>query len=148
MPQNCFLFLLYLLLTASGQDLTSKAVAIFLPIMGFVALNLDHCVANMFLIPFGMMSGADVSVGDFIINMVAVTLGNMIGGAVCVAGAYFYVSPERLAACAQAQALKHQANGECDKSGHDAQSNSPSAPELANQNQRQLVHVANGCASA
>eukprot|EP00620_Florenciella_sp_RCC1587_P014817 CAMPEP_0182575050 /NCGR_PEP_ID=MMETSP1324-20130603/28538_1 /TAXON_ID=236786 /ORGANISM="Florenciella sp., Strain RCC1587" /LENGTH=89 /DNA_ID=CAMNT_0024790551 /DNA_START=1 /DNA_END=270 /DNA_ORIENTATION=+ len=75
----------------NASDVASKAMAVFLPISGFVALGLEHSVANMFMIPFGMLNGADVTVQQFMGNIVPVTLGNIVGGAICVASVYHYV---------------------------------------------------------
>ena len=67
----------------------SKAAAVFFPISGFVAMGLDHSVANMFLIPFGIFCGAEITWADMVMkNLVPVTLGNLVGGAVFVAAAY------------------------------------------------------------
>merc|ERR1719484_485580 len=73
----------------SQKDLISKAAAVFFPISGFVAMGLDHSVANMFLIPFGIFCGAEITWADMVMkNLVPVTLGNLVGGAVFVAAAY------------------------------------------------------------
>jgi len=75
---------------ASGAStLVSKMVAIWFPISAFIALGLEHSVANMFLIPLGMLRGADVSMSSFLLrNLLPVTLGNIVGGAAIVAGMY------------------------------------------------------------
>lgn len=76
-------------MASSTKDVAGKAAAVFFPISGFVALGLDHSVANMFLIPFGMMQGAkDIALSSFIMNIIPVTLGNIIGGALFVGLAY------------------------------------------------------------
>eukprot|EP01036_Dinobryon_divergens_P027781 gene27781-36608_t len=76
-------------MSAGASSLTSKMVAIFFPISAFIALGLEHSVANMFLIPLGILRGAGVSVSDFLLkNLLPVTLGNIFGGAFCVAGLY------------------------------------------------------------
>lgn len=76
-------------MSAGASSLTSKMVAIFFPISAFIALGLEHSVANMFLIPLGILRGAGVSVSDFLLkNLLPVTLGNIVGGAFCVAGLY------------------------------------------------------------
>ena len=71
---------------ASGcTALASKIVAIYFPISAFVALGLDHSVANMFLIPLGMLRGAEISIAQmFSASLIPVTLGNILGGAICV----------------------------------------------------------------
>ncbi len=66
-----------------------KAVAVWFPISAFVALGLEHSVANMFFIPLGIALGANVSVSSFLVaNLLPVTLGNIVGGAVCIAAVY------------------------------------------------------------
>ena len=73
-------------MATSQKDLISKAAAVFFPISGFVAMGLDHSVANMFLIPFGIFCGAEITWADMVMkNLVPVTLGNLVGGAVFVA---------------------------------------------------------------
>ena len=43
--------------------------------------DLQHSVANMFIIPMGMALGADVSVSQFLLNnLLPVTLGNVVAG--------------------------------------------------------------------
>jgi len=79
-------------MSAAHKDLASKAAAVFFPISGFVAMGLDHSVANMFLIPFGMMHGANISMEQFLLgNLLPVTLGNFVGGALFVGLAYHNV---------------------------------------------------------
>ena len=76
-------------MATSADDIASKAAAVWFPISGFVALGLDHSVANMFLIPFGMFLGAEISIADMIFkNIIPVTLGNAVGGALFVALLY------------------------------------------------------------
>jgi len=72
-----------------ARDLAGKAVAIWFPISAFIALGLEHSVANMFIIPLGILSGASVTWKAFLAkNLLPVTLGNIIGGAFFVAGGF------------------------------------------------------------
>ncbi len=72
-------------LALSGHTLLEKALGCFLPVMAFVALGYEHCIANMFFIPAGMLEGASVSTETFITaNLVPATLGNIVGGALFV----------------------------------------------------------------
>ena len=72
-------------LAMSGKRLAEKMLACWLPVMAFVVLGYEHCIANMFFIPLGMMEGADVSTGALILNnLVPATLGNIVGGAIFV----------------------------------------------------------------
>ena len=72
-------------LAMSGRRLSEKMIACWLPVMAFVVLGYEHCIANMFFIPLGMMQGADVSISAFAIdNLIPATLGNIVGGAIFV----------------------------------------------------------------
>ena len=79
----------------AAHTVAGKILAIVFPIAAFVALGFEHCVANMFLIPFGMLvggAGADwVGAWPFLANLLPVTLGNVIGGGVLVAVVYWLV---------------------------------------------------------
>lgn len=77
-------------LTFSARDTTGKILAILWPIAAFVLLGLEHSVANMFLLPLGILAGAEVGWGAAAVNIAWVTLGNVIGGAGGVALAYRY----------------------------------------------------------
>lgn len=74
----------------ASPSIAGKVLAIWLPISCFVALGAEHCVANMFLIPQGMLLGADVSVVQFLGgNILPVTIGNVVGACVFVAGVQY-----------------------------------------------------------
>ena len=76
-------------LASFAKDAAGKMVPIFFCISAFVALGLEHSIANMFIIPLGIFSGAAVSWKAFFLkNLLPVTLGNIIGGAVCVGAAF------------------------------------------------------------
>lgn len=72
-------------LALSGKTLLEKAIGCWIPVMAFVALGFEHCIANMFFIPAGMVNGADVNtVQMFTANLIPATLGNIAGGAILV----------------------------------------------------------------
>jgi formate/nitrite transporter len=75
---------------ASGcSTMIGKMTAVWFPISAFVALGLDHSVANMFIIPLGMMRGAEITIGQFLTkNLIPVTLGNIAGGALACMGPF------------------------------------------------------------
>ncbi|MDO5859295.1 formate/nitrite transporter family protein [Methanobrevibacter sp.] len=79
-------------LANASDDIIGKIVGIWFPIMAFVCIGFEHSVANMFFIPLGMFLGAEgVNWGSIIINnLIPVTIGNIIGGAVFVACIYWY----------------------------------------------------------
>lgn len=60
-----------------------KIVAMWLPVTTFFAQGFEHAVVNLFVIPAGMMLGADVTVGDWWLwNQLPVLAGNAVGGVV------------------------------------------------------------------
>lgn len=73
-------------LAMASSSATGKFVGIVFPISAFVALGFEHSIANLYLIPAGMMVGASGTSLDLIRNIIAVTAGNLVGGAVVAAG--------------------------------------------------------------
>lgn len=83
-------------LALSGRRLTEKLIACQIPVMAFVILGYEHCVANMFFIPLGMMEGASVGISQFLINnLLPATIGNIIGGAVFVGCLHAYIHSKK-----------------------------------------------------
>ena len=95
----------------AGKTLTDKAFIMILPIGLFVSSGFEHSVANMFMIPLGIITAhfsgsefwqaiglnpeqyADLDVYHFIVkNLIPVTLGNIIGGGVCIALYQWYTN--------------------------------------------------------
>lgn len=75
----------------AARSVSDKVLGILLPIAGFVAMGFEHCVANMFFLPMGLVAktfgfGADAAgvaaldVSGILYNLSAVTLGNILGG--------------------------------------------------------------------
>ncbi len=76
----------------AARQVTGKILAIVFPISAFVALGFEHSVANMYLIPLGMIaSGEGVDLAALFANLVPVTLGNIVGGSGLVALTYWLV---------------------------------------------------------
>jgi formate/nitrite transporter len=76
----------------AATDVAGKILAIFFPIMGFVAMGFDHVVANMFFLPAAIFAGAgNLGWGDALNNWLWAGLGNFAGAAIFVAGAYWYL---------------------------------------------------------
>ncbi len=72
----------------AAKDVAGKVVGLFFPIFVFVICGYEHCIANMFYIPAGLMAAArcgmaaeGLSLVGFLHNLLPVTLGNMVGGA-------------------------------------------------------------------
>jgi formate transporter len=97
-------------MTYSARSTTDKILAIFLPIAGFVAAGFEHSIANMYFIPVALFVkyGGDqaffTAIGKtaesyphltwgnfFLVNLLPVTIGNIIGGAVMVGLVYWFV---------------------------------------------------------
>lgn len=73
----------------AAQDVFGKLAAIFFPVMAFVAVGFDHVVANMFIIPFGVMLGAPVTVGHYIVySLIPTIIGNMTSSIVMISFTY------------------------------------------------------------
>ncbi|WP_169306266.1 formate/nitrite transporter family protein [Paracoccus hibiscisoli] len=70
----------------AGHTVTQKIAGLMLPIAAFVAAGLEHSVANMYLLPYAYMlqfvmdQPAVIGLGGVLRNIVAATLGNLIGG--------------------------------------------------------------------
>lgn len=73
----------------AGRTVTDKILAIILPIAAFVAAGFEHCIANMYFIPLGLLLKAQYGTAAaggldwlaFARSLVPVTLGNIVGGA-------------------------------------------------------------------
>ena len=76
----------------ASHRVSGKILSIIFPISAFVALGFEHSVANMYLIPVGMLaSGNTIDVTALLANLIPVTLGNVVGGGVFVALVYWLV---------------------------------------------------------
>lgn len=91
-----------------AKDMVGKIFAIFFPIWLFITSGFEHSIANMYYIPAGILAKANPSWvaeahltptalanlnwGSFIVNnLLPVTLGNIVGGSIFVAGIYWFV---------------------------------------------------------
>jgi formate transporter len=75
-------------LAYASEDIGGKILAIWFPIMGFVAIGFQHVVANMFIIPAAIFSGHFGWI-DYFLNFIPVFIGNTIGGSLFVGAAYW-----------------------------------------------------------
>ncbi len=92
-------------LAFGAHTTTDKIMAILFPITAFVAAGFEHSIANMYFIPIGLfiqqfdpafvtglgLELPNLTVGGFLSNLIPVTIGNIIGGGVMVAGVYWFV---------------------------------------------------------
>ena len=102
-------------LTYGAHTTTDKILAIIPPIAAFVAAGFEHSVANMYFISIGLLVKSDddfvagldpetapdlagLNWGSFFLdNLLPVTIGNVIGGALMVGAVYWlvYLRPKR-----------------------------------------------------
>ncbi|MFB5284608.1 formate/nitrite transporter family protein [Peribacillus sp. Hz7] len=75
-------------LSYGSEEMSGKILAIWFPIMAFVAIGFQHVVANMFIIPAAIFAG-HFSWMDFLRNFIPVFLGNAVGGSIFVSLAYW-----------------------------------------------------------
>jgi formate/nitrite transporter len=76
----------------AADDIGGKVLAIFFPIMAFVAIGFDHVVANMFFLPAAIFAHVPgIGWDDAINNWIFAFLGNLLGAAIFVSGIYFYL---------------------------------------------------------
>lgn len=75
-------------MAVSARTAMGMILAILWPVSAFVALGLEHSIANLFLIPAGMLAGAEIGMGALMANVLPVIAGNIIGGAGGVALVY------------------------------------------------------------
>lgn len=96
-------------MTFSARSTLDKIAVIIFPITAFVAAGFEHSVANMYFIPYGLLIKSfdpaytaqfaekvanlqNLTWGNFFLNnLIPVTIGNIIGGAVLVAAVYWSI---------------------------------------------------------
>lgn len=100
------------LMASASKDAVGKIFGCFFPIWAFVIAGYEHCVANMYYIPAGIIAAADPAfaqkamelygytaedlamlnpVNMIVNNLIPVTIGSIIGGMLFVAVPYVYL---------------------------------------------------------
>ncbi len=95
----------------SARNVADKIISLVFPVAGFIASGFEHCVANMYFIPMGLvlkrnpevvaaaekMAGKTLDLsqltwtGFFVNNQIPVVLGNMVGGVILVGIAFWLI---------------------------------------------------------
>jgi formate/nitrite transporter len=79
-------------MSLAGRSVVDKLVAVLFPVAAFVAAGFEHSIANMYLIPLGLMlqaqAGQAVDAWGLARNLLPVIAGNIVGGSVLVALVY------------------------------------------------------------
>ncbi len=78
-------------LAMGGHSVTDKILAVIFPITAFVAIGLEHSIANWFFLPWGiaLAGGQTIPLDGAARNLAFVTAGNIVGGTLLVAGVYW-----------------------------------------------------------
>lgn len=79
------------------KEETAKLIMIFWCLFAFITAGFEHSVANMTLLSIALLvpHPASVSLSGMAANLIPVTLGNIIGGAIFIGAAYWYSVSER-----------------------------------------------------
>lgn len=106
------------LMAACAKDITGKLLAAFFTILLFVTAGFEHCVANMYYITAGLLAKMNstyvglaveqygytseqlesLNVANYLLgNLVPVTIGNILGGVLCIGLPLFYLNREKAA---------------------------------------------------
>ena len=103
-----FLVCIAVWMAFAAKDVAGKIIGLYMPVMMFVLIGFEHSIANMCYIPLGLFALSDpaylgaaaeagiditnLTWGNFFVsNLLPVTLGNIVGGAVCVGLIYWLV---------------------------------------------------------
>ncbi|PKG56413.1 MULTISPECIES: formate transporter FocA [unclassified Shewanella] len=97
-------------MTFASKDALTKAILLMLPVAMFVSSGFEHSIANLFMVPLGIVIAqfsdpswfealnvtqsqfADLTINHFIINnLIPVTLGNIVGGGLFVGLGYWLI---------------------------------------------------------
>lgn len=84
----CMAVFLYI----ASEDIISKILSVYLPVLTFIASGYEHSVANMFFFSISAFEGTSASYGTFVWkNLIPSTIGNLIGGGIFVGGLCYYL---------------------------------------------------------
>lgn len=75
-----------------SKSTAGKIIAMWLPITTFFGQGFEHAVVNMFVIPTGILLGADVTIIDWWLwNQIPVTIGNLVSGFLFTGLALYFI---------------------------------------------------------
>lgn len=96
-----------------ARSTADKVLVIVPPVAAFVAAGFEHSIANLYLLPYGLLikawaapafwtaigqSAGDypaLAIGAALHNVVVATIGNLVGGSLMVGGVYWFVHLRR-----------------------------------------------------
>lgn len=80
----------------TAKSVIGKIVAMWLPILIFFAQGFEHAVVNMFVIPAGMILGADITMGEWWLwNQLPVLVGNLVSGFLFTGFAIYFTHKQK-----------------------------------------------------
>lgn len=86
------------IMSLSSTSTIGKIAAMWMPILLFFGQGFEHLIVNMFLLPAGLMLGANYSIADMLVwNWIPVLLGNFAGGTICTGLLFYLAHRERTA---------------------------------------------------
>ena len=88
------LICLAIFMSKLNRDMIGKTIGIWFPISTYVICDFEHVLASMFFLSCAKMNGAKFTWLDFLKFLVPSTLGNLVGGALLIGGA-FYAIPKK-----------------------------------------------------
>ena len=79
------------------KEETAKLIMIFWCLFAFITTGFEHSIANMTLLSASLMipHTTAISIGGLAHNLLLVTLGNFVGGAVFIGATYWFISKEK-----------------------------------------------------
>ena len=84
------------LMAFTSNSTIGKIAAMWIPVFIFFAQGFEHAVVNMFVIPMGMLLGADISFTDWWLwNQIPVTIGNLLSGAFFTGLAFHLITKQQ-----------------------------------------------------
>ena len=79
-------------MSLASDQVSGKIIAVFFPVMAFVAMGFDHVVANMFFLPAAVFAGMPgLGWEDIARNWSVAFVGNLVGAVVFVGSSYWYL---------------------------------------------------------
>jgi len=78
-------------MSLAAHSVSGKVLAIVFPVTAFVALGFEHSIANMYLLPIGMLQAGAIDPVSLAQSLAIVTAGNVVGGGILVALVYWLV---------------------------------------------------------
>ncbi len=76
---------------------SGKLIMIFWCLFAFITSGFEHSIANMTIFSIGLMvpHPETVSLAGAVHNLLYVTLGNFVGGAILLGATYWYIGSEK-----------------------------------------------------